>query len=260
MDSHGNYICKHSIMGMISARSKLLPDNHGYVKNKKEVVLFNVDVANLYNVDILTFGYVDDKKVEIDGYTRTSWYPLDVVLSNIDQDFIDVKTKKFKEIRETRNHYDKIVSVKNDIIDISEVIALIDTWKHNRGEKYGWQCHAGYDKNFFLNFYVEEKENLWSNFFYIDDKLVGYSIISKDMANNEIKYIIRKNDTTYRNLCLYVDYKSFALVHGEIGDFLLNWGGSSGGILQYKRKFPMFNTYRKYFVKLKKVQDESISI
>ena len=258
-----NYISRHSIMGMLSKSYIPLDDNKGYLKNKKEVVLFSSSddvIAPFKTYPKINLNYVDeisDVKTKIPDYTLSSKYFSYMLLSKLDKDFFELKTSKWQEMRETRNKYRKCVVVKNDI-DIEEVIAFIRDWIVKRGdEKYGWQLHAGYDINFFTKYYNLEKDRLWSNFYYIDGKLVGYSIVSKEW-DESYKYLIRKNDTSYRNLCLYIDFSTFERMFSEVGEFLVNWGSNSGSLLKYKQKFPEHLIEKKWFYKFKK--NESLPI
>lgn len=255
-----NYISRHSIMGMLSKSYIPLDDNVGYLKNKKEVVLFSSDdtiIGRHLSYPKINLNYVDEiinVKDKINGYLLSSKYHSTMLLSNFSKEFFELSGHRFREIRETRNKYRKIVGVKYDV-DPNEVISFIREWIVKRGDlKYGWQLHAGYDINFFTKYWYFEKESLWSNFFYIDGKLVGYSIVSKDGSDGNFKYMIRKNDTTYRNLCLYIDYFSFERMYNEVGDFIVNWGSNSGSLLKYKMKFPVLFTIKKWFYKFKRIE------
>ena len=66
-------------------------------------------------------------------------------------------------------------------------------------------------------------------------------------------YIIRKSDISYRNICLYCDFKMFEKIYDICSeDFIINWGGSSGNVLKYKKKFPVYSELPVYFVTRKK--------
>lgn len=255
-----NYISKHSVMGMLSANYFPLTNYAGYVKNRKEVVLFDKNlIPNYLNMEKINLSYLRDKDISINGYKVSSKYNMTVLVSKFNKEFFDLKGKNFREIRETKNHYDKKVVIKNSIENIDEIIEFISKWIDIRGDdKYGWRCHAGYDKNFFTKYYMQEKDNLWSNFFYIDDKLVGYSIISKEACKlQKFNYIIRKSNTTYRNLCLYIDFKSFQRIFNDGNEeFYINWGANDSTLLKYKKKFPVYVEEKAYFMKFVKVKEE----
>jgi hypothetical protein len=193
--------------------------------------------------------------MNINGFTKNNAHKLKTTVSIIDENLMNLHGETFREIRETRNHYDKKITIKHDIDNLDDVIKLINHWTKTRGEIYGRNCHSGHDKNFFLKFYNNEKDNLWSSFFYLGDNLVGYSIVSKINNNNCYSYIIRKNDTSFRNLCLYIDFKTFHHIYKEIGSYYINWGASKGGILKYKEKFPIKLQEDSYFISFKKNKD-----
>ena len=191
----------------------------------------------------------------ISGYIKKSSYKSTEVVSFFNKPFYHLEGKSYREIRETKNKYNKTIIIKKDIEDIQEVVNFILNWNEERGkEKYGWFLHSGYDINFFERHWKEEKDNLWSSFFYIEDRLVGYSICSKERVNDCYNYIIRKNDISLRNLTLYIDYKTFERIWKETEEqeFYINWGCSSKTLLRYKKKFPVYSLKTKYFLKFTK--------
>lgn len=256
MNDPTSYINKHTIQGMLSKRYKLFDNGLGFIKNKNNAAVFFPfsDFNSLpQNKIYITYLLKDEleeisKTVSINKPSKSK-----MILSQIDKEFLDVKGSKYKEIRETRNKYDKIITIKTEPNNIDDVMILIDLWKKQRRELYGWQEHSGYDRNFFSSFWEKEKDDLFSYFFYLGDKLVGYSIISKLGDGKYYNYVIRKNDTSYRNLCLYIDFKSFNLMFDELGrEFVVNWGAASGSILKYKRKFPVYKEIDTYFTRINK--------
>lgn len=249
-----NYTEKHSILGMMSKTYTPFEDYSGYIKNKKEVVLFNENYQNYTNYEKINLNYVNNNKIIIPGYIQSSKYKMEMLISCFKNDYFSLKGQEHREVRETRNKYNKIVTIRYNIDSINRVLEFIEEWDNFRGKnKYGWQLRSGKDKNFFNKYWESEKSNLWSNLFYIDEKLVGYSIISKINNENCYNYLIRKNDTSYRNLCLYIDYKSFERIWCNLNnEFYINWGCSSGNLLKYKKKFPVYSCEKRYFLKYKK--------
>ncbi len=245
-----NYINRHTVMGMMSKHYIPFEDYSGFYKSKKrdKVVVFNKDYPEGSYKEI-NYYYIPDKpEVKI-----KNMYNSTLLVSHFNSDFFKLIGKSNREIRETRNQYNKIITIKNDIDNIEEVILLINKWDMQSGKKYGWQKHSGYDKTFFLKYYEQEKDNLISLFFYFNDVLVGYSIVSNIVDNNCYKYVIRKMDISSRNLCLYIDFKMFENIYNNYGrDFYINWGASSGNVLKYKKKFPIFSEDKVYFYKIKK--------
>jgi len=238
-------------MGMMSARYLPFDNWGGYKKNKNEVVLFDPNLISDYNnYEKISLHYLTEIP---NGLNITSKYNSNMLVSVFNEEFFKLYGEKYREIREARNKYNKIVRIEHDIKDINIIINFIKEWNAKRGDaKYGWQLHSGYDISFFERFYEQEKNNLWSNFFYIDNNFVGYSIISKNGEEECYNYLIRKNNVDLRNLCLYIDYKSFERIWGEKhSEFHINWGCSSGSLLKYKSKFPILCCVKRYFVMIK---------
>ena len=246
-----NYTSKHAIMGMMSARYIPFSNWGGYIKNKNEVVLFDPSLINDYNnYEKISLHYLAEMPSNVN---ITSKYKSDMLVSFFNEEFFKLGGWEYREIREARNKYNKIVTVEHSIKDIGVIVNFIREWNKKRGdERYGWQLHSGYDVSFFERFYEQEKDNLWANFFYIDGNFVGYSIISKNGEEECYNYLIRKNSVELRNLCLYIDYKSFEKIWLEKqSEFHINWGCSSGSLLKYKKKFPILCCVKRYFVKVK---------
>lgn len=238
-----SYINKYTLLGMLS-RSYTVSSEELLIyrkKDKSKAMVFNKDYKNPKLCEI-TYAYIEEKP------TTKSFYSSNEVISFFAKDyFIDLK-KHSKEIYQTKKKWDKYITIKHEIEDVSEVLDLLDRWVKFSGLKYHWNRHDGYDRTFFLKHYLNHKDELKCNFFYYDNKLVGYSVISPKI-NDTYFYILRKVDITAgRNICEYVDYKTFELLNDK--EFFVNWGASSGGVLQYKKKkFPLFSEKPVYFWK-----------
>lgn len=232
------YISKFCILGMMSERYEVLGNWQGFKKNRNKAVSFYTDFIPDFKEVFFQYIY---EKPECKSSRMTQ------VVSKLDDEFFNLSGKQFKEIRETRNKFDKIVKMKEYNKD--DTLKLIDTWDIQCGGKYHWHRHSGYDRAFFNKWYDLERDSLFSRFFYIDDKMIGYSVLHKDKECYE--YLIRKTDITLRNTCLYVDYKTFEEIHKIDGNFLVNWGASSGSLLKYKRKFPKYEENDVYFYSIK---------
>lgn len=241
-----SYINKYTLLGMLS-KNYTLDVNNCIIykkKDKSKVIVFDNN-------------YIDDSLVEINySYITTkpnikSYYKSEEVLSYFSNSYFLNLKKHSKEIYETKRKWDKRIIVKKSLDNIQDVLDLLNRWILLSGKKYGFNRHDGYDRNFFVNYYEKYKEDLDCNFFYLDNKLVGYSVISPKM-NNVYYYIIRKVDISAgRNLCEYVDYKTFENLKDS--NFYVNWGASTKGVLKYKMtKFPLYSTETRYFWKVKK--------
>ena len=247
-----SYINRHTIQGMMSKRYTLI--DGGFRKNKNNVVLFYpYDYYSQFTPETkINISYLlPDQYAEFKNIPHKKSFNGTMVISDINQEFLQLGGKKWHEFREVRNKYDKIVEVKDSPNSLQDILDLIKVWDEIRGPIYGWQRHSGYDINFFTNYFDKEKDNLFSYFFYIDGKLVGYSVISKLGNGINFNYMIRKNNTSFRNLCLYIDIKSFLLMNKKVNkNFTINWGSASGSILKYKRKFPIYKEIPVNFIKL----------
>jgi hypothetical protein len=238
------YINKHTIMGMLSRNYTPFNNWQGFYKNKNKTKAVVFDEIFNENLEEINYSYINNK--------AKGSYKSTVLISYFDDDFFCLNGRKFREIRETKNKWDKKISIKAAPNSILEVIDLINKWDILSGGKYGFNRHSGYDRNFFNKYWESEKDSLFSLFFYYDDVLVGYSIVSK-LNPNDFTYVIRKVDISVgRNICLYVDYKTFENIHKFYDKFHINWGASSGKVLKYKRKFPIGMENNVYFFKRKK--------
>ena len=252
-----NYISYHSILGMLSKRYKLLIDNKGFIKNSKEICLTNSIDIEEYKDQYQKISLIYQNKEQFDfirsNYNVTSFWKSTQIISYFNPNFFKLEGMTYREIRETKNKYNKCIRIENEIKDINEVIEFIQSWKNNRGSnKYGWQEHSGYDMNFFQQYYEIEKDNLYHTFIYDqNNNLLGYSIVEKNNVNNQLNYIIRKAHWNMRNICLYLDYITFEKIYNDHKEFYINWGCSSGTLLKYKSKFPIHNLETKYFIKIK---------
>lgn len=252
-----SYNTKHAIMGMTSKRYEIMPWV-GYIKNSKEAVFFQpVDNEICQLFEKVNFNYVPSKDIQLDGFKLHGAYKSTNITSAFTPDWFKLPGKAWREIRETRNHYAKTVKITTTATT-EEIVAFIKEWNILRGKaQYGWQLHSGYDVNFFEQFYAGERDNLWTLFYWQDDRLIGYSVVSKESINGEYNYIIRKARTDLRNLNLYCDFKMFELIDAELKTaFNINWGSSKGSLLAYKKKFPVGKLEDTYFCKFVKQQDE----
>jgi len=238
-----DYINKHTVMGMLSANYVPFGDWSGFYRNKTRTKVTVFDPGFDGDFKETAFHYVPDRMGK--GYSST------LLVSRFDSAFFALAGAEHKEIRETRNKWDRLVSVREEPSSVGEVVALVDKWDILSGSKYGFNRHSGYDRNFFRRYWETERSNLYSLFFYHGDALVGYSVVSKLQDDNCFRYVIRKMDIgAGRNICLYIDYKTFESIwRDRKGCFYVNWGASSGKVLKYKEKFPTFKECRVWFHK-----------
>jgi hypothetical protein len=236
-----NYTSKYCVMGMMSGRYQVLGDWQGLSKNKTTAISFDENFDPGYKK--VNYAYIYTKPV-VKASKSTQ------VVSKFDPAFFKLYGAANREIRETRNKFDRLVKTRD--YNKADVFNLIDRWDAQSGDKYGWHRHSGYDRAFFERWFEAEQVNLVSRFYYLEDELIGYAILHPTDYGYE--YLIRKADNTRRNTCLYVDYKTFESLN-KGSEFLVNWGASSGGVLNYKRKFPVYEETPVYFYTKKKEQE-----
>ena len=244
------YTNRHAVMGMMSSRDIPFEGWDGFYKNKDRTraTAFCADFDE--GLKETGYSYMPRKG----GKGTASGYALTMVVSRISSDFIVLSGKQYREIRETRNKWNRRIEIRSRPDSVDEVMDLIARWDKVSGTKYGWQLRSGHDRNFFSRYWEAEQGGLQSHFLYLEGALVGYSIISKDQDDNCFRYIIRKCDASVgRNIGLYADYRAFETIFANHGrEFLVNWGASSGKLLAYKRKFPVFAERKVYFYKVKR--------
>jgi hypothetical protein len=244
-----NYINRHTVMGMMSKHYIPFDDYSGFYKNKKKDKVVIFEEKDIEDVIEINYYYMSNKS----SVKCSSWYHSNVIVSIFNNDFFNLCGKKYKEIRETRNRYNGKIVIKKDLENIDEILDLLKRWDEFSGGKYGWNRHSGYDRAFFIKYYEQEKKDLFSLFFYCNNTLIGYSIVSKIHSDGCFRYVIRKSDISVgRNIGLYIDFKTFENIYNESKKFYVNWGSGSGNILKYKKKFPVFLEKKVYFYKMKK--------
>lgn len=249
-----SYISRHTILSMMSLREQLseIPELHIMV-NQNSVKIFSTQNLDYFlkNYKNITLLYSEKQLKAYSNYSLTS-----VIGGIFNIDFFKLSGKHYRDLRYVRNRFDKELKVFKQPKRIDDVMSLINIWKTQYGlQKYFRTCHSGYDINFFETIYETEKNNLFCQFFYKDDVLLGYSVISKmELISNVFAYLLRKTIPGYLNkLGLYVDFKTFQNFWNFLGKpFYIHWGASKGTLLKYKStKFPVFLTNHIYISKFK---------
>ena len=211
------YICKYTMLGMLS--KSYIPDFENNCiykrKDKKKVLVFDTNF-NTEGFEEINYAYIPEKPNNKVFYHSTE------VISYFAKDYFSNLKQYSYEIYQTKRKWDKQIVIKSEPNNIEEVIELIDKWSKYSGVKYRWQEHSGYDKTFFNKYYKEWKDKVKCFFFYLNNILVGYSVIAPKIEDTYY-YIIRKMDITVgRNICEYIDYKTFELLNDN--NFYINWG------------------------------------
>ena len=257
-----NYINKVSIYGMMN-RLSFFDDitELGFYKkkDKSKIVWFKKRNLNEENYSQINYMYLDE-----DPHDKRAYYS-EQIISKISETISTLPGKKFKEIRETRNKFNKHIIVKPISKDnINDVISMIEEWRYleNGGWKYGFNEHAAIDKSIVQRYVETDLSNhIYAFSFYYNNKCVGYSTIEKHPSDivdnlNEYKYLTRKALLIkgLRNLTEYIDWYTFNFIYksNNNNDFLINWGCSSGGVKWYKtHKWPLYKLEKKWFLTIK---------
>jgi hypothetical protein len=248
-------------MGMLSKNQTIFEDSLAIRRNKNKILCFDEETARSYigTYKDINLGYFT-KKIKSSDMTFYAKSTAVITGTFSKKNFLSFSGGKFQEYRETVNNLDKKIIISKHMINPTDVLDVVKEWDELAGKrKYGWQLHSGYDKNFFSSLYFEkEKDKLQTLFFYNADtmKCVGYSVLSTECDEKSLEYpifsyLIRKYipSKEYKNLCLYIDLKTIqCLVSSFEKEFLVHWGASSGGVLNYKiNKFKNF-IYKSYDV------------
>lgn len=268
-----NYINKVSIYGLMNSNCKLIDNHLGYWKTKSHSKLVlgtdeNIDI-DLSNTNKISMMYLEKVNKNKDfwlskGYEMSKISENEEIFSSISKDFfINLNRSTNKEVYETLRKYDnwrksgkmKVVDYSDDLFD--GIIEMIKEWSNTSGKKYGFFRHDGIDKSFFKRLKNKEIEkDLYDiDIYMVGNKVVGYSVIEHypSFENNGHVYIIRKSLSSFRNLCLYIDYDTFRKKVEIEKNIVINWGCSSGGVKKYKiNKFNLYKKKKLYFYNLKK--------
>jgi len=213
----------------------------GFIKNRNEIELFDYRDANTFlhlYPKIKLFGlssieYFYFKQMDI-KHTKTKDQ---MVVLKLDDNFFQLNGKRYSAIRYRRNYYKKRmeIDIREEYTSKQEVIDLIRKWKDIRQDAH-FQMFIGQDINYFEKYFDKENKNIISRFFYHGDEIVGYVIVEK-IQEGVYQHLLRKVNTNYAGLCLFVDYSIFELIYKQTNKpFIMNFGSCSGskGILQYK--------------------------
>lgn len=267
------YVNNNSIYGMMNKNCEIIFDNNYCsfykTKNRKKITVFNhtLNKKEEEKYDEVNYMYMEEKPNIKGSYRLTN------VISYMDNNiFANLNRKTHRELFDTFRkftnkgirftHYDS-----NNEKMKTQLFEMIEKWRYdsNGGMKYGWQEHAGIDKSFFQRYDLmsdECKRKFQVLIFYLNEELVGYSAIEREFVYVDnlpkFSYLIRKCLMEERNITEYIDYITFYSLWEELrnvneGNFLVDWGASSGGVLWYKtHKWKAYNKKDVWFYKVKK--------
>lgn len=245
-----NYVNELSIYGLMNKFCSPDWDNKIIYKTKAKdkIISFDKDYKN-ENAKQINYMYLDEPLNTIKCSKEKQ-----IIQGVFNEEYFKLSGKTYREMRGTRNKWDKKITIKTEP-DFEKIDDLIyNKWYLKRGDKlYGYRCHYGYDRAYFSKWY--DDKNLLNLFFYLDNELVGYSVIERKPRKNEkgideFVFLLRKIDTSVgRNICEYVDYKTYEYIFNNISkEFVVNMGCSSGNLFKYKTtKFPVYELSDKFF-------------
>lgn len=194
----------------------------------------------------ISYFYVVDRR---EGVKSVGKMPAEVSL--ITKEFVDnPRSQNYNMAYQVRKWGKREgLSVSTVMPPLKDIYDFIKRWDATSGKKYGARLASSYDKNFFTNHFLKVRNQCQALFFYLGDKLVGYSVL--EIPNKEERdgtYLVsrygpRKVDITAgSNLCQYVDYYAMKALREKVGeDFILHWGSAEKGIRLYEhRNFPFY--------------------
>lgn len=198
----------------------------------------------------ISYFYVTEKRPEVKSASKM---PAEVSLIN--KEFVDnPRSQNYNMAYQVRRWGKSAIEIRQDTPTLEELFHFIKNWDNTSGKKYGARLASSYDKNFFAHHLAEVRDRVQTLYFWLDGKLVGYSIL--EIPNGEERdggYLVsrygpRKVDITAgSNLCQYVDYMAMKHLHLQCeqmfgnGDFILHWGAAEKGIRLYERRnFPNY--------------------
>lgn len=204
----------------------------------------------------ISYFYVVDKRADVKSAGKM---PAEVSL--VTKEFVDNPRSQNYNMAYQVRRWNKREDLKiaTELPPLKEIFDFIKNWDNTSGKKYGARLASSYDKNFFANHFGEVCHMCQALFFYLGERLVGYSIL--ELPNSEERdggYLVsrygpRKVDITAgSNLCQFVDYEAMRRLRERVGeDFILHWGAAEKGIRLYEhRNFPFYreDVYLQYVV------------
>lgn len=245
MSTYADELIIRYVSGMRSAvdleRGVMYPNK----MDKKDIRAYDV---NFYDPTAtkISYFYVTEKRPEVKSASKM---PAEVSL--ITKEFVDnPRSQNYNmayQVRRWGKRED--LHIETEMPPLEEIFKFIKNWDNTSGKKYGARLASSYDKNFFTNHLHDVRDKVQTLYFYLGDRLVGYSVleipngVERDGGYLVSRYGPRKVDITAgSNLCQFVDYESMRRLHEKAGeDFILHWGSAEKGIRLYEhRNFPVY--------------------
>lgn len=250
MSIYANDLIIRYVSGMRSA----IDYERGVVyPNKLDTKNIRAYDVNFYDTNAakISYLYVLERRPEVKSASKM---PAEVSL--ITKKFIDnPRSQNYNMGYQVRRwSKNEELRITQDTPPLEVLFNFIKNWDSTSGKKYGARLVSSYDKNFFARHLKEVRDRVQTLYFYLGDRLVGYSILEvpngkeRDGGYLVSRYGPRKVDITAgSNLCQYVDYMAMKHMHLQCermfgkGDFILHWGWAEKGIRLYEhRNFPFY--------------------
>ena len=214
---------------------------NGFINKRGILVLLNKKLVSKYINDVKDMWIWnlsgDDADLLMKEYPSMfkSTRKAPTLIHKVDNEFIALTGHKYKKIRNAHSRYKNIVTISNKLNNEADVLKLINDWKTQRDGVYFRFTLSG--EKYFMSNHINNKslENLY---FYIDDKLIGYSVIEK-IDNFHYNLLFRKVDLDYSQLTYYIDYISYKNVFekSKLDYIRINCGDASyKNLLYYKER------------------------
>jgi len=201
----------------------------------------------------ISYFYVTEKRPEVKSASKM---PAEVSL--ITKEFVDNPRVQNYNMHYARNRWSKRLRVETECPPLEILFKFIKNWDSTSGKKYGARLASSYDKNFFVNHLKDVYEKVQTLYFYLGERLVGYSVLEIPTGERDGGFLVsrygpRKVDITAgSNICQFVDHEAMRCLHKRVGeDYILHWGSAEKGIRMYEhRNFPRYreDVYLQYVI------------
>ena len=256
------YINEYSILSMMSRTSYqegALVGSRGFYRGRRKATVFCYPLDDESGFDEIVYMYMHTKPAGVRARKReeVSWL--------IDGRFLPSRIGDIpsKTIRRAVRRYISTVAVTPLMPeDLTDVLALIDEWDRQRGERYSFLNHSYRDRAFITRICTGEIDTspYLCSVYRIGSHVVGCSVSTrksteKEGGRNVYIGIMRKNlveldGKELDGLSEFINwYRVSTLLMQDGGEeIVFNGGASVGGNLEYKKAhFPIYKIERRYF-------------
>lgn len=197
--------------------------NEDDLENLKKYIPTSIHYVSEENYQLLKSKFKVDKGKNLSiGY-------------KVDSNFLKLMGADYKNIRNSINKCcKKNFTIEENFRNISDVEKLILEWRNTLADKY-FRDFSGKNLFFYRNNYHLGCNNA---FVYDGDQLISFGTLSP-LENNNCSYVIGKAlATKYQGLSEFTDMWLYNYVYSKYGEFEINLGQATKGLIFYKNKFP----------------------